>query len=1017
MSASKFLRVTGLIFILLVTLVGPGKAGAASDSSAQAFALGASGTSFRYVQTFGVADEAYPADARYLNGPNGMFIDGSDNLYVVEELGARLLKYRLSDNANLLSIGKAGFRDRESYTFDYPKDVTLDAAGHIWEVDNQRAAEYSASGVLMQEFPSNDPWNSGSDNTHFNDPRGIVFDSTGRMYVSDRNNHRVQVYDMGSGSPVYSATIGVTGVTGTDNDHFNSPTQIAMDGSDRLYVLDMGNYRVQRCTYAAGDWTCVTFFGETGVPGTDLNHLANFWSNGLVVKGSDVYIADSLNNRVLKCNLSGVCTLFAGASDGSSGTDLNHFYFPDDVAVDSHGNVYVSDVDNHRILKFTSSGGTAVGMIGTTRTPYIPDTLRYNTPAGITVGADGSIYFTEQYGFRLVKLDAAGVQQWTVGQAGVAGSDNAHFGAPFQGMAGNVAVDGVGRVYVPDTANNRIQIFDAGSGAYITTWGAYGTGPSQFNCPAGVAVNPVNGDIYVADRCNNRVQVFNSSRVYKTQLGSGAYGSSNTQFAGLSGVAVDKHGNIFVVDTDNARVQKCTLSGAAYTCSTFVGVTGESGSDFGHLSWPQSVAVDASDQLFVADASNSRVQVFDSTGAYLTTLGGNWGPLSTGNMIEPMGVAVDALGNVFVAGTRNERIEKFSPGVPGWKQANLNGFGDRFNRGITSLEVFDGALYAGASNWDFGGSIWRSTDARSWTKVTEAGFGTADPNHNAAIIDMVEFNGQLYAGTGWNGAAQLWRSPNGTTWDQVVGDGFGIADNNGIDAMAVYGGRLYVGTATNSSSPQIWRSSTGNSSSWTNVTTGMSCGDCRNVTSLIVFNGSLYAALEAHTDPPVGIQIWRTANGTDWSQVDSTGFGSPDNFQTGGFAVFNGSLYIGTKNNTTGAQIWRSGNGSLWTQAVGDGFGNLNNTKTEALYVFGGLLYAAVNNDVTGMAILRSSDGTTWSQINPGGFGDSNNTGTVWDSSITTFNGTLFIGTWNWAGNGGEIWRMLHQVGLPLIIR
>ena len=166
-------------------------------------------------------------------------------------------------------------------------------------------------------------------------------------------------------------------------------------------------------------------------------------------------------------------------------------------------------------------------------------------------------------------------------------------------------------MYVPDTGNDRIQIFDAGTGAYITTWGSSGSGPSQFSCPWGVTISPVNGDFYVADRCNNRVQVFDSNRVYKMQLGTGAYGYSNTQFADPLGVAVDKLGNVYVADDGNSRVQKCAVSGANYTCATFAGVTGQSGDDFGNLSGPHSVAVDATGRVYIADAWNERVQVFD----------------------------------------------------------------------------------------------------------------------------------------------------------------------------------------------------------------------------------------------------------------------------------------------------------------------------------------------------------------------------------------------------------------------
>lgn len=979
--------------------------------------LGQPGLSFRYVQTFGVTEEAYLADAQHLNHPNGLFIDSGDNLYVVEELGHRLLKYRLSDNANLLSIGKAGLQNRDTYTFDSPKDVTVDGGGHIWAVDNQRAVEYDASGVFMQEFPAADPWNSGSDNSHFNEPRGIVFDSAGRMYISDRQNHRVQIYDMSGPSPVYSTTVGETGVSGTDNAHFNYPTQIAIDSSGRLYVIDQSNYRVQRCTYAAGAWTCATFLGETGVPGNDLYHLAAGWINGLVIKGNDFYIADSLNNRVLKCDLSGACSLFAGASDSSSGTDNSHFDVSADVAVDSHGNVYASDFTNDRILKFTSSGGTAVGLLGTTLTPYVPDTSRYNTPKGLTVAADGSIYFTEGYGYRLVKLNAAGAQQWAVGQAGVNGTDNAHFnGVLWDGLAGNAAVDAAGRVYVPDTGNDRIQIFSTNTGTFITTWGSSGSGQSQFSCPWGVAISPVNGDFYLVDRCNNRIQIFDSNRVYKTQLGTGMSGSSNTEFAGPSGVAVDKQGNVFVADQDNNRVQKCTVSGVNYNCALFAGVTGQSGDDFGHLSGSYSVAVDDSGRVYVVDPWNQRVQVFDSTGAYLTTIGGSYGS-SSGQMREPKAMGLDSQGNVYVADSKNSRIQKFAPGVPGWRQKNVNGFGERWNANIEALTVFNGQLYTGVGNWTDGARIWRTADGSNWAAASDYGFGAAYTTTNRAVIGMAVFNNQLYAGAGWGGApGQLWRSSNGTTWSQITGNGIGESSGS-FSTFAVYSNTLYVGTCGDANGAQIWRSTIGDSLSWTNVVTGGN-GTTDNgcLTGLKEFNGALYTAIENGAS---GAQIWRSTSGDDgaWAQTNASGFGSAANAQTGGFAIFNGQLYIGTLNNTTGAQLWRSNNGTTWTPVMTDGFGDVNNYKLESLFVFENALYAATDNSVSGVQVWRSTDGANWIQFASDGFGDSNNDGILWSNATVAFNNSFYIGTWNWNGNGGEIWQLFKQVYLPVVIR
>lgn len=115
--------------------------------------------------------------------------------------------------------------------------------------------------------------------------------------------------------------------------------------------------------------------------GNDLSHLEH--ARGIAVRGSDLFIADSANSRVLKCNLSGTCALFAGVTD-VPGTDNAHFMWPEDVAVDSSGTVYVSDPVAHRVQKFNSSGDY-LGTVGETLVPYAPDTVRLNKPWGIAV--------------------------------------------------------------------------------------------------------------------------------------------------------------------------------------------------------------------------------------------------------------------------------------------------------------------------------------------------------------------------------------------------------------------------------------------------------------------------------------------------------------------------------------------------------------------------------------------------------------------------------------------------------
>jgi len=334
--------------------------------------------------------------------------------------------------------------------------------------------------------------------------------------------------------------------------------------------------------------------------------------------------------------------------------------------------------------------------------------------------------------------------------------------------------------------------------------------------------------------------------------------------------------------------------------------------------------------------------------------------------------------------------------LPSWRQVNTSGFGDPENIGIV-LEGFKGYLYAGTSNWNIGGSVWRSADGFTWDSV----FTTTIP----AVIDMIKFKNPLYVGVGLGGGPpQVWRTPDGTTWEQVVGDGFGDPTNVGITAFIMYKNMLYAATSNNNG-VQIWRSPTGDLSSWTNVVTdGFGYTTNIGVTGFVKFKGALYAAIrsEAGVGPA---QVWRSTDGLNWTEVTTDGFGDANNFGTGGFAAFKNYLYLGTDNNN-GGQLWRSKKGLTWTKVGGDGFGDLNNITFGSLILYKASLYTVTSNHVTGMEVWRTKNANNWQQVNTDGFGDSNNKYPLWSVGTTIYKARLFIGAWNDV-DGGEIWEML----------
>ena len=271
---------------------------------------------------------------------------------------------------------------------------------------------------------------------------------------------------------------------------------------------------------------------------------------------------------------------------GTSGSGDGQFKFPDAVAVDGSGNVYVADTVNHRIQKFTS-GGTYLTQWGT----YGSGNGQFLNPQGIAVDGSGNVYVADTMNRRIQKFTSGGtyLTQW-----GTLGTGNGQFDDPR-----GVAVDASGNVFVADYGISRIQEFTS-TGAFVTKWGTPGTGNGQFNRPFGVAVD-ASGNVYVADYMNSRIQKFASTGTYLTQWGTTGVG--NGQFSAPFGVAVDAVGGVYVTDININRVQKFTSSG------TYVTQWGTTGTGNGQFSNASGIAVDASGSVYVADYS-PRIQKF-----------------------------------------------------------------------------------------------------------------------------------------------------------------------------------------------------------------------------------------------------------------------------------------------------------------------------------------------------------------------------------------------------------------------
>ncbi|MFA5414691.1 MAG: PKD domain-containing protein, partial [Methanoregula sp.] len=271
---------------------------------------------------------------------------------------------------------------------------------------------------------------------------------------------------------------------------------------------------------------------------------------------------------------------------GSYGLSDGKFVSPSGIAVDSSGNVYVADNQNHRIQKFTSTG-TFLGKWGS----YGSGDGQFIYPTGMAVDSSGYIYVADEGNNRIQKFTSTGT---FLGKWGSYGSGDGQFSGP-----SDVSIDSSNNIYV--VSEHLIQKFTY-SNVFSGKWGSQGSGDGQFYVPSGVDVDS-SGNVYVADTNNHRIQKFSLSGLYLAKWGS--RGSGDGQFNFPLGIAVDSLGNVFVVENAN-RVQKFTSTG------TFITKWGSGGEGDGQFTSPAGIAVDSSGNVYVADTNNNRIQKFEA---------------------------------------------------------------------------------------------------------------------------------------------------------------------------------------------------------------------------------------------------------------------------------------------------------------------------------------------------------------------------------------------------------------------
>jgi alpha-tubulin suppressor-like RCC1 family protein/sugar lactone lactonase YvrE len=337
----------------------------------------------------------------------------------------------------------------------------------------------------------------------------------------------------------FTGTTAVTfGMTGALSFTVNSPTSITAVAPPGTGTVDV-TVTSTVATSATGVMDQFTYASphQAGQFGslTPLS-LRSPWGVAVDSKGN-VWVSDTENNRVQEFSEAGAFI----RQFGSKGSGNGQLSSPRGLAVDSNGNVWVVDAGNHRIQEFSEEGTyiRQFGGLGTGQGQFL-------SPAGIATDSKGHVWVTD--GLFLVGSDR--IQEFSetgtfIRQFGSQGSGNGQLDQP-QG----VAIDSKGNVWVADTGNNRIEEFSE-AGAFLRLVGTRGSSYGQLLLPVGVAVDST-GNVWVADTNNNRIQEFSETGEYLTQFGT--KGSGEGQLSSPQGIALTTDGKEWVADTGNSRL-------------------------------------------------------------------------------------------------------------------------------------------------------------------------------------------------------------------------------------------------------------------------------------------------------------------------------------------------------------------------------------------------------------------------------------------------------------------------------
>jgi sugar lactone lactonase YvrE len=535
----------------------------------------------------------------HLYFPSDIDVDTEGNLYISDRSNNRIRKVN-SDGiiTTMAGLGKPGyggdFGPADKALLKYPFGISLDNKGNFYIADrgNNRVRKIDQRGIITT-IAGDGTHSFGGDYGPANQsslafPTDVTVDSLGTVYIADRNNNRVRKIDR----------LGViTTLMGLSQTEFNGdneisaettlhlPFALALNGEDRLLVVDRNHFRVREVRLQSNQVETVagngTFlFRGDGGPGGGATLEA---PSGIAVDSKgNVLFADRLHQRIRRVGGNGIIETVIG--NGKQGNEGNGrpgieatLHLPEVLVMDREDNIYLTQRSgNAWIIRKSNAEGIITHFAGNGRQGNTGDggpaiEASFHTISDIAADGSGNIFIADSINRNIRKIDKQGIIS-TIAEASLeALGTEVH--------PNGIVVDKAGSIFFSDSGSSKVYKIDtSGAITLIAGTGDFGDhgdgGPALeagLRSPGGLAIGP-DGFLYIAEQTTHRIRKVDSSGIITGYVGTGKFG-----YSGDGGPAIeaniknpfrmdfDREGNLYFSDRDNNRIRKVDTSGVITT--------------------------------------------------------------------------------------------------------------------------------------------------------------------------------------------------------------------------------------------------------------------------------------------------------------------------------------------------------------------------------------------------------------------------------------------------------------------